>query len=55
MIEIEEKNEIERKNLINNINDEEIKKTLSKQFLEERYLATKKNKYLSISNENKID
>ena len=55
VIEIEEKNEMERKNLIHNINDAEIKKSLSKQFLEERNLATKKIRDLSISNEKKIE
>ena len=54
VIEIEEKNEMKRKNLIHNINDAEIKKSLSKQFLEERNLATKKIRDLSISNEKKI-
>ena len=55
MIEIEEKNEIERKNLINNIYDVELKKNLGKKFLEERNMATKKIRNLSISNEKKIE
>ena len=55
MIENEEKNETERKNKFNNISDDEIKNNLSKQFSEERALATKKINELSLSNEKKIE
>ena len=55
MIEIEEKNEIERKNLINNIYDVELKKNLGKKFLEERNMATKKIRNLSIKKKKKIE
>ena len=51
IIENKEKNETERKNKFNNISNEEIKNNLSKQFSEERALATKKINELSLSKE----